>query len=94
MPPPTTATSKPAPAAGDPKHRGANRSTKVAGKLKVLPEQTEPDLVPSPRHPAPKSARISDPDQPTIIREDESESTADSDEDVDDDSEGVKVCKL
>lgn len=26
----------------EPKARGANRSTKVAGKLKVLPEQPEP----------------------------------------------------
>lgn len=29
-------------AQGEPKARGANRSTKVAGKLKVLPEQPEP----------------------------------------------------
>ncbi|TFY74713.1 hypothetical protein EWM64_g9298 [Hericium alpestre] len=31
----------------EPKPRGANRSTKVAGKLKVLPEQPEPEPVPT-----------------------------------------------
>ncbi|KIY64408.1 DUF155-domain-containing protein [Cylindrobasidium torrendii FP15055 ss-10] len=33
------------------KARGANRSTKVAGKLKVLPEQREPTSGPGPRSP-------------------------------------------
>ncbi|KAI0030355.1 hypothetical protein K488DRAFT_10351, partial [Vararia minispora EC-137] len=33
----------------EPKARGANRSTKVAGKLKVLPEQPEPEVVPAKR---------------------------------------------
>ena len=33
--------SEPSKAAPDAKPRGANRSTKVAGKLKVLPEQPE-----------------------------------------------------
>ncbi|KAI0945521.1 hypothetical protein AcW1_001723 [Taiwanofungus camphoratus] len=32
------------PAASEPKARGANRSTKAAGKLKVLPDQVEPVL--------------------------------------------------
>ncbi|TFK71887.1 DUF155-domain-containing protein [Pluteus cervinus] len=42
-PPPSILNSKPL----SPEHkaRGANRSTKVAGKLKVLPEQPEPELV-------------------------------------------------
>jgi hypothetical protein len=35
--------------AEEPKNRGANRSTKVAGKLKVLPEQPEPEPVPARR---------------------------------------------
>lgn len=30
------------PGSSEPKARGANRSTKVAGKLKVLPEEPEP----------------------------------------------------
>ncbi|KZT10261.1 DUF155-domain-containing protein [Laetiporus sulphureus 93-53] len=34
----------PTPAAPQPKARGANRSTKAAGKLKVLPDQVEPVL--------------------------------------------------
>jgi hypothetical protein len=33
----------------DSKHRCANRSTKVSGKLKVLPEQPEPGPVPTKR---------------------------------------------
>lgn len=33
----------------EPKARGANRSTKVAGKLKVLPEQPEP-IIPEGQH--------------------------------------------
>ena len=33
----------------DTKHRRANRSTKVSGKLKVLPEQPEPGPVPTKR---------------------------------------------
>ena len=38
QPPPPTSSS------AEPKARGANRSTKVAGKLKVLPEQPDPTL--------------------------------------------------
>lgn len=37
------------PTVSEHKARGANRSTKVAGKLKVLPEQPEPILDISPR---------------------------------------------
>jgi hypothetical protein len=33
----------------DSKHRRANRSTKVSGKLKVLPEQPDPGPVPTKR---------------------------------------------
>lgn len=40
MPPPTDAPSKPVLGlTSEPKARGANRTTKVAGKLKVLPDQ-------------------------------------------------------
>lgn len=39
---PEPSVSKQAQALSEPKARGANRSTKVAGKLKVLPEQPEP----------------------------------------------------
>ena len=39
--PESSFTKKGASSASEPKTRGANRSTKVAGKLKVLPEQPE-----------------------------------------------------
>ncbi|KAL0958157.1 hypothetical protein HGRIS_000323 [Hohenbuehelia grisea] len=38
----------------EPKARGANRSTKVAGKLKVLPEQPEPPVVLGPQFVRPR----------------------------------------
>ncbi|KAK0211524.1 hypothetical protein IW262DRAFT_1442703 [Armillaria fumosa] len=41
---PEPSVSKQAQALSEPKARGANRSTKVAGKLKVLPEQPEPTV--------------------------------------------------
>lgn len=62
LPTHTAAATKP-PAQADQKARGANRSTKVAGKLKVLPDQpdvptqsqilSEPQRPPVPPQPAP-----------------------------------------
>jgi len=61
----------------EPKTRGANRSTKVAGKLKVLPEQ--PELV---------TAKAADPPGPPRDPDETVGATGDSDEgDVDDDEE-------
>ncbi|KAK0480850.1 hypothetical protein IW261DRAFT_1146082 [Armillaria novae-zelandiae] len=45
---PDPSLSKQAQALSEPKARGANRSTKVAGKLKVLPEQPEPIVADGP----------------------------------------------
>lgn len=45
---PEPSVSKQAQALSEPKARGANRSTKVAGKLKVLPEQPEPIVTDGP----------------------------------------------
>ncbi|KAK0192272.1 hypothetical protein F5146DRAFT_1102289 [Armillaria mellea] len=45
---PEPSVSKQAQALSEPKARGANRSTKVAGKLKVLPEQPEPVVADGP----------------------------------------------
>jgi hypothetical protein len=82
--------SKPQPhvtaAASEQKARGALRSTKVAGKLKVLPEQPDSELVP-PR----KTLQIPPKDHETGIG-----STGDSeegdDEEEEDDAEDVQVC--
>ena len=64
----------------EPKARGANRSTKVAGKLKVLPEQPEP-VVPKDRVELP-------PPAPPKRDEGEGSGTAgDSDDDGADDEE-------
>lgn len=62
------------------KHRGANRSTKVAGKLKVLPEQPEPEPVSMKREMLVPSRIKKD-------REDGSASTAESEDDEGDDEE-------
>jgi hypothetical protein len=68
----------------EPKARGANRSTKAAGKLKVLPEQ--PDL------PTPEEIRRPGRDAPGPSTEEESVgTTGDSDDaDVDDDEPEVR----
>ncbi|KAI0317956.1 hypothetical protein OF83DRAFT_1163675 [Amylostereum chailletii] len=61
----------------EPKTRGANRSTKVAGKLKVLPEQPEPELVPAKRvllaPPKDKGEGSSTTDEEDAVDEDETE---------------------
>lgn len=59
----------------EPKARGANRSTKVAGKLKVLPEQPEP-----------ATAKVAEP--PSSLKDENVGTTGDSDEgDIDDDDQ-------
>lgn len=66
------------PAGTEPKARGANRSTKVAGKLKVLPEQPEPATS--------KPARLQGPPRD---QDDNVGTTGDSEDgDIDDDDEG------
>ena len=73
----------------EPKARGANRSTKVAGKLKVLPEQPEPII--------PKDQLRQEPAASAPPRRDEGEGSATAgdseDEDGDDeiDTEDVEV---
>lgn len=62
----------------EPKARGANRSTKVAGKLKVLPEQPEPVV--------PKDRLEPQPEGPP--RRDAGEGTGDDSEDDAADDEG------
>ena len=78
----------PAPAT-DQKPRGANRSTKVAGKLQVLPEQpdvpTQSQILPEP--PKPKPPRTVE--VPPVV-EVTSGSTAESDEDADDEEEEIE----
>src|ERR1700761_7382844 len=67
----------------EPKSRGANRSTKAAGKLKVLPEQPDlPEVNQKPERKPPGPARISSD------LEESAGTTGDSDDaDVDDDDE-------
>lgn len=66
------------PAGMETKPRGANRSTKVAGKLKVLPEQPEPATS--------KPARLQGPPRD---QDDNVGTTGDSEDgDIDDDDEG------
>ncbi|KAL5514340.1 hypothetical protein ACEPAG_2428 [Sanghuangporus baumii] len=76
-------------AASEPKPRGANRSTKVAGKLQVLPEQpdvpTQSQILPEPSKPKPPRAT-----EPPVILEPTSGSTAESDEDADDEEEELE----
>ncbi|KAI0340379.1 DUF155-domain-containing protein [Trametopsis cervina] len=62
----------------EPKARGANRSTKVAGKLKVLPEQPEPVV--------PKDRLEPQPEGPP--KRDEGEATGDDSEEEGADDEG------
>lgn len=66
--------------------RGANRSTKAAGKLQVLPEgpaPTQKDDVPSPHLKPP-------PKRPGVETVDSQGTTGDSDDgDVDDDEEDI-----
>lgn len=71
---------QPIPTGSEPKSRGANRSTKVAGKLKVLPEQPEPQPA------APKVVGLQGPPRD---QDDNVGTTGDSEDgDIDDDDEG------
>lgn len=65
----------------EPKARGANRSTKAAGKLKVLPDQVEPVL-----QGKPVELVLSPPPQGKIEEEEEGDE-AESDDDNGDDEE-------
>ena len=77
---------------GEAKARGANRSTKVAGKLKVLPEHAEPVL---------EKGKVQPPSAPPTSKADEtgegSGTLADSeDEDGDEEEEpdDAEVCRV
>ena len=70
----------------DTKTRGANRSTKVAGKLKVLPEHPEPAPVPT----AKRELLAPSKDKGTASTEG-SASTDEEEETEDADAEDVKV---
>ncbi|KAJ8517802.1 hypothetical protein ONZ45_g5079 [Pleurotus djamor] len=87
MPPPSSATSsQPSTSskAVEVKARGANRSTKVAGKLKVLPEQPESDLILPKRT---TTVQVAPPPRRPLTEE-TSGSTGDSDDaDADDDDD-------
>lgn len=75
------------PPPSEPKARGANRSTKVAGKLKVLPDQPEP--------PTPTPDKPLEPPPPPKVQEGEGSGTAgdseDDDADVEEEPEDVEV---
>ncbi|KAL1673047.1 hypothetical protein EV122DRAFT_270960 [Schizophyllum commune] len=64
--------------ADEPKARGANRSTKVAGKLKVLPEQA--DLIAVPSAVARAASTGSDEDADADVEEEDDEEQADVDD--------------
>ena len=72
----TVGKAPPPPAQADQKTRGANRSTKVAGKLKVLPDQ--PD-VPT------QSQILSEPPKPAQPTADTAPKSGSDDEDGEDD---------
>ena len=83
---PTTSKNVPS-ASQEPKARGANRSTKVAGKLKVLPDQPEP--------PTPVPDTHLEPPPPPKLQEGEGSGTAgdseDDDADVEEEPEDAEV---
>lgn len=68
------------------KARGANRSTKVAGKLKVLPDQPEPVL------PAKKVNLPAPPKTETVAEGSEEEADSDEDGDDEEEPEDAEVC--
>lgn len=71
----------------EPKARGANRSTKVAGKLKVLPDQVEPVL----RN---KVVEVKPPPKDKVDEEEEEEAESDEDEgDDEEEPEEIEVCR-
>ena len=64
--------------ADEPKARGANRSTKVAGKLKVLPEQA--DLIAVPSAVVRAASTGSDEDADADVEEEDDEEQVDADD--------------
>lgn len=85
-PAPQAAKNTPA-SAQEPKARGANRSTKVAGKLKVLPDQPEP--------PTPVPDTHLEPPPPPKLQVGESSGTTgdseDDDADIEEEPEDAEV---
>ena len=70
----------------EPKPRGPNRTTKTAGKLKVLPEQPEPST-------GPKSPRVARDLTASQSRTESSESEEEGDDEAEDEAEvDVEVC--
>lgn len=67
------------------KARGANRSTKVAGKLKILPDQPEPYVADKP---------TTLPPPPKVSEAEGSGATGDSDEDEADDEDDTEDAKV
>lgn len=80
QPPPRSQTTA---VSAEQKARGANRSTKVAGKLKVLPDQPEPQVVDKPTAipPPPKAAEFGEGSGVTGESDDDE---ADDEEDTED----------
>ena len=71
----------------EPKPRGPNRTTKTAGKLKVLPEQPEPST-------APKSPRVARDLTASQSRTESSESEEEGDDEAEDEAEAdAEVCR-
>ncbi|CCL99102.1 uncharacterized protein FIBRA_01116 [Fibroporia radiculosa] len=78
--------------AGEHKARGANRSTKVAGKLKVLPDQVEPVLPKTPAETsAPPKDRIVEETEEQLEDDEGDDEGDDEDEDEDDEPEAAEV---
>lgn len=75
------------------KARGANRSTKVAGKLKVLPEQPEPEvLLPPTRLVVPPKRRVvEDATGATGDSEDADADEEDDEEELEEEPEEIEV---
>lgn len=70
----------------EPKPRGPNRTTKTAGKLKVLPEQPEPSA-------GPKSPRVARDFTASQSRTESSESEEEGDDEAEDEAEAeAEVC--
>ena len=72
-----------------PKARGANRSTKIAGKLKVLPDQPEPVVPLDKEEPPPPPKRT--PGQASVIVEDSDEDEGDDEATTTEDTEEIEV---
>lgn len=72
----------------DPKPRGPNRTTKTAGKLKVLPEQPEPST-------GPISPRVARDVAAPQSRTESSESEEEGDDEAEDEAEAdAEVCVI